>query len=287
MIAKKICMLSGLPRTGSTLLGSLLAQNPRLHVTPTSPLYPLLVETNECFNRLSVQYTYDHVQKSNRVYHAMIEAFYADVPQDVIFDKHRGWPKHVEAIKSFVNPRPRIIATVRTIPEIITSYLVLAEKDPNNFIDKHLQRLTDQRQRHTLSDAEKEIVSMAGLHVERAFKNEDRALLLWAFYLKSPYDALKEGLATHPENILLLEYRDIVFSPQKALREVYEFCDIEPFKHTFDAIENRCTEAKDEAWGLKDLHNIRPKLSMVSADPGAYLPANAISYFKKFDVGGT
>lgn len=260
MTDKKIYFLSGLPRTGSTLLGSILSQNPEVHVTPTSPMYPLLVATNEQLNLLNLQHTFDQVATGDRVYKAMVEAFYSGIEEPVIFDKHRGWPKHVEAIKSYFNPDARIVATIRPIAEIITSYLVLADKDENNFIDKHLRDLSQQ------------------------ITNENRANLLWSSYMKASYENLKHGMDTHRKNILLVEYRDIVFRPEETLKKVYKFCDIEPYVHDLKSIENKCAEAKDEAWGMKNLHTIRPALDMQSADPLAYLPKAAVEYFNKFNI---
>ncbi len=260
MLNKSVYFLSGLPRTGSTLLGSMLAQNPDVHVTPTSPLYPLLVNTNEQFNLLNVQYTFDCDGVSKRVYTSMIEAFYADMNRPIIFDKHRGWPKHCEAIREFINPRPRIICTVRPIAEIIASYITLAEKDKNNFIDKHLRKLGEK------------------------ITSESRANLLWTHYIKSSYDSMKEGLEKHKENIMLVNYNDIVLSPQKTLDRIHNFCDIKSFSYKFESIENKCAEAKDEAWGLKNLHTIRPNLQKQSIDPLKYLPQAAVDYFGQFDT---
>jgi sulfotransferase len=258
---KTVHFLSGLPRTGSTLLGSILAQNPRIHVTPTSPLYSLLVNANEHLNLLNRQYTFDQVAVGNRIYPALVEAVYADIAQPIIFDKHRGWPKHVPSISAYINAAPTIICTVRPIAEIITSYLVLAEADPSNFIDAHLRTL------------------------DQPMTNESRAHLLWSSYLTTSYESLAQGLRTHPEQLLLVEYRDLVCRPAATLARLYEFCGLDSFEHRWTGIENRCAEAKDEAWGLKNLHTIRPTLGMQSTDPRAYLPRAAIEYFEQFDVG--
>ena len=56
---KNLLFLSGLPRSGSTLLGSILSQHPEIYVTPTSPLSDLLCLIDESFSRLDIQYTYD------------------------------------------------------------------------------------------------------------------------------------------------------------------------------------------------------------------------------------
>ena len=260
MTNKTIYFLAGLPRTGSTLLGSILSQNPRIHVTPTSPLYPLLVAINEEFNLLNVQYTFDQVVVGDRVYHAVVDAFYNGIKQPLVFDKHRGWPKHVPAIAQYINSKPRIICTIRPIVEIITSYLVLADKDPDNFIDAHLKRL------------------------DKDITNKNRADLLWTTYLQLSYKALIEGMSISPDSILFVEYYDIVFNIAKTLQRIYNFCNISTYKHRVDGIENKCAEAKDEAWGLKNLHTIRQSLSMQSSSPLVYLSTDEIEYYTQFDI---
>lgn len=260
MILSPIHFLAGLPRTGSTLLGSILNQNLDLCVTPTSPLYYLLVKLNEAFNYCSIQHTYDHDRVSDLSYRGLVEAFYGEESRTV-FDKHRGWPKHVDAIKQYINPNPKIIATVRPIAEIITSYLVLIQQDEDNFVDRHLLELGCEKP-----------------------TNEDRANLLWQYYLKSPYECLTEGLKTHPDTILLVSYAEIVFRTQETLDRVYSFCDLEPFNHKFDDLANTCQEERDQAWGLKNLHTIRPSLNRISTRPEQMLPQAAIDYFAQFDI---
>ncbi len=261
MTAKRIHFLSGLPRTGSTLLGSVLNQNPSVYVSPTSPLYPLLTGVNELLNVLSLQHTFDQTYIGDRLYRSMVDAFY---PQDrecpIVFDKHRGWPRAVDAIREYLDPNPRIVCTVRPIADILASYLTLADRDPNNFIDAHLRR-----------DG-KEIT------------NEARAWLLWTFYLKTSYECLTVGLRLYRESLLLVDYDSLVYEPQRTLGRVYDFCGMEPFEHDFEDIENTCAEAKDEAWGLKDLHTIRPRIGKESFDPLVYLPQSAVDYFTQFDV---
>lgn len=257
---ERIHFLAGLPRSGSTLLGSLLAQNEAVHVTPTSPLYPLLVHANEQLNLLDTQYTFDKLAVGNRLYRSLVEAVHADAPRPIVIDKHRGWPKHVEAIREFVDPSPRIVATVRPIAEVLTSYLVLADQDPANFIDAHLKRL--------------------GAKVT----NEARADLLWREYLKVPYEALQAGLQSHRDCILLVEYRELAWEPLKALARVAEWLDLPAWKPDVERVANYCAEDKDAAWGLRGLHDIRPRVSPASRHPLAYLPQTALDYFARFDV---
>lgn len=259
VLNKKVFFLAGLPRTGSTLLSSILGQNPHIHVTPTSPLCPLLAGTCEVFRSLDKQHSFDQLKISKKIYHSIIETFHEDIMQPIVFNRHRVWPSYVEAIKEYINPEPRIICPVRPIPEIITSYLKLAEKDKNNFIDLHLKE------------------------IKEPVNNESRANLLWEFYLKPIYDILSKAMITHAQNILLFDYRDFVFRPKRTLEEIYEFCGISSFDHRFSGIEN-LFEEKDEAWGMRNLHAIRPELGITSSSPSAYLSGSRIKYYEQFDI---
>ena len=60
---KKIYFLSGLPRSGSTVLAALLQQHPEMHTTATSGLLDMLVGTLKAWGGLyqpTVQYTGQH-----------------------------------------------------------------------------------------------------------------------------------------------------------------------------------------------------------------------------------
>lgn len=257
----RIHFLAGLPRSGSTLLGSILNQNDNLRVSPTSPLYPLMVNTNEQFNILNMQYTFDMATKRDAVFNSILQAFYPDDrEQPIAIDKHRGWPGNVRAIRNYIDSNPKIICPVRPIAEIIASYISLAERDENNFIDSELLSLGEE------------------------VCNESRANYLWQVTLKPCYESMVDGLRDHPEALLLVEYDSLVFNPRDTLERIYRFCEIPSFEHHFDEIENTCEESKDDAWGLRNLHTIRPTLNKTSVDPLMYLPKNAIDYFRQFDL---
>jgi sulfotransferase len=229
---KTVYFLSGLPRTGSTLLGAILSQNPDIHVTATSPLCPLLAKTSDAFRELDNQHTFNHDIISKKVYNSIISAFLDDIDKPIIFDKHRAWPAYINPIKQYINPNVKIICTIRPIPEIITSYLALADNDKSNFIDKHLKKLS------------------------RIVSSESRADLLWSSYIKPVYDILTSAKAESPESLLMVEYRDIVYSSQKTIDRIYKFCGIPKFSHQFKNISPCVEEDKDAQWGMKNLHRI-------------------------------
>jgi sulfotransferase len=257
---QQVFFLSGIARSGSTLLGSILNQNPDIHVTPTSPLLDLfcLVEGN--LQGLTQQYTFDLSQVSPNIHSGLTNSFYKHINKPYIIDKHRGWPKNVDSIKKTITPNPKIICTYRPIAENIVSFLKLINKDPNNSVDA------------TLKQRRLEI------------NVYNRAMLLWNEYSNDPFYSMMYGLEHDRNNILVVPYDDIVSDAPAALNSIYKFLEIPSYdKHHTDNIHNTCAEAKDDAWGFKGLHDINTKLEKTSDDPLTVLGNELYDKFAKIN----
>lgn len=259
---KTILFLAGLPRSGSTLLGSILGQNPKITVTPTSPLLDLMCYTFESFEKLNQTYTFDYKKISDNIYQGILENFYKDVNTDIVIDKHRGWTRNIGPIKQFITKEPKIICTYRKISEIITSYIVLIEKNnlENNFIDEAL------KERHL------------------PITTENRAKILWNNYISDPYESTVYGIKNCLNNIIFVSYDELILSPQNTLKNIYEFLNIENYSHDFANIHNYCKEDKDYAWGIKGLHDIRSQLKKQSVNPTSVLGPYLTSYYDQFNL---
>src|SRR5262245_31386530 len=87
----KIHFISGLPRSGSTLLSAILRQNPEFTAGMSSPLAQVvsnLIRSMSPENPLAFKVGDD---QRARVIRASIEAFYEGTNAAVIFDTNRGW----------------------------------------------------------------------------------------------------------------------------------------------------------------------------------------------------
>lgn len=259
---KTVHFLSGLPRSGSTLLGSILGQNPKITVTPTSPLLDLMCYTNESFQKLNSTYTFDYKTVSDNIYKGILENFYNNVNTEIVIDKHRGWPRNIVPIKNYITDEPKIICTYRRISEVITSYIVLIEKDKSktNFIDEALKE------------------SNTPITIE------NRAKILWYKFISDPYESTVFGLKNCKKNIHFVAYDELTSDPQGCLSKVYGFLGIDNCSHKFDDIKNFCGEDKDYAWGVNGLHDIRSKLEKKSVDPIKVLGSYLTSYYDQFNL---
>lgn len=262
---KPLYFLAGLPRSGSTLLGSLLNQHPEIYVSPTSPLGDILADLNASLNKVSVQFTFDEEIISYNVYHAILSNFYNHISEPYIIDKNRFWTQNISTLKLFVDYTPKIIAPYRPISEILTSYISLIKrkgKENNNFIDDHLNQ------------------------DNIPITNNNRAEYIWRHYLSPAYKSMMHGIKNYPNLIHLVEYDKLVSNPQEELNKIYKFLEIPPHQNTFSNIENKCAEEKDEEWGLIGLHDIRQTLSKISENPIDVIGEENVELYSKFDIDG-
>lgn len=258
---KKIFFLSGLPRSGSTVLGSILGQHPEISVTPTSPMLDLLCFTNEAFNEINKKYTYDEPVVTKNVYTGLIESFYKNQEKPIICDKHRGWARNVIPIKEYITDKPKIICTNRCISEVLASYIKLMNAtDKTNFVDDTLRE--------------------RGMQITL----ENRATCLWNQYVSDPYNSLAHGLHEHRDCIHLVQYDDLISAPDQVMKNIYEFLEMDVFNHDYKNIINYCAEDKDTAWGLDNLHTIRPVLEKTSTPPQEILGDYLTYYYNQFDL---
>lgn len=259
---KTLYFLGGIPRSGSTLLGALLNQHPEIYVSPTSPLSDFMYDIEDIFRKVDQKFTFDRQKTSYNVYSSILTNFYNHISKPVIIDKHRFWGKNLDLVQPFISNKPKVIATYRSIPEVITSYISLIErtKYENNFIDEHLRR------------------------DNLPITNDNRAEYIWRHYVSSSYSAIIYALNNYPDWIHLVEYNQLVENPQEELKRIYEFLEIPFHQNDLSNIENTCAEQKDEEWGLKDLHTIRPVLSKISKNPTDVIGEENVKLYSKFDI---
>lgn len=217
--------LSGLPRSGSTVLAAILNQNPQVHVTPTSGLIELMGaiaekwETNKSI----------HIQDKNnseiiRMLRGVMNAKLESISKPVVIDKSRGWPAPpiMKTMAKVLGEKPKIIATVRNIPDCIASFVRVVK--PDN-IEKFLQ--------------ETHLINV----------------------IKSSYETLYAGMLEDPLAFCVIEYEDLLKDPQKQLEKIHLFLGLEPFNYDLNNIDGSVVAEKDEeVWGIPKLHEIKSKL---------------------------
>lgn len=245
-IHKQYHFLSGIGRSGSTVLAALLSQNPKIYATATSPLMDMLCLTEQSW-RMQVTQSKTHVAHGQieNIYKGVINGTWEHIGKPVIIDKHRAWPRNSAGIRAmFGIPKPKIICTVRDIASCIASFINLIEKSPN-----------------TMSAVD-QILQSKGLPLTTAYRCD----CIWEDFLQNVYESLWIGWRECRDCLLLIEYDDLVSNPEATLQRIYKFIEIDPFTHDFNNIQNVATE-NDIFWGFDGLHDIRGKVAKNSRAP--------------------
>jgi sulfotransferase len=124
-----IHFITGLPRSGSTLLAALLRQNPHFSAGMTSPVGSLFsAMLREVSERNEGAVFIDNAMRE-RLLRAVFEAYYAEVhPHQLVLDTNRLWTTKL-AVLTRLYPAARFICCVRNPAWIMDSFETLIRRN--------------------------------------------------------------------------------------------------------------------------------------------------------------
>jgi sulfotransferase len=252
--------ISGLPRSGSTLLAGLLRQNPRFHAAVSGPvanLVDVLLNAMGPGNETSV--FLDEERKVD-ILRSAFDAYYRpQAAYDLIFDTNRSWCARLPTLKALF-PEAKVLCCVRNVAWILDSFERLARK--NAF--EPLQLFGPPQERRTVYS-----------RVE-ALAHRDRVVgFAWS--------ALKEAYYGEESDMLLLvDYDRLTQRPLETLHLIYRFLGEEPFTHDIENVEYDEPEF-DRKLGVPGLHTVRRKVEYVMRQtvlpPDLFTLYNGLSFW--------
>ena len=143
---KNIFFLSGLPRSGNTLLSALLNQNPEIYVSPLSPLLHNIQMVDKSLNINEESLSCDFSLNTTQGLRDYVKGFYKHIDKPFIIDRNKTWggKESLYMAYKYITDKPRIIYTVRDIPSILRSFLSLMKTTNENFTDNNVRALNIQ-----------------------------------------------------------------------------------------------------------------------------------------------
>lgn len=243
--------ISGLPRSGSTLLSAILRQNPDIYADISSPVEGLCTNA---IDLLTGSECNDIVNESRRIsiLQHIFEGFYSEVPKPIVVDTSRAWTKKTTLLKTLF-PNTRILCCVRDIVDILNSFEHIFKKNPlyTNTLIK------DDMKHHVFSRCDAMMDGKDGIVTTN-----------WA--------NLQEGYYAHPEMLYLVEYETLCKNPKETMTKIYEFLNLPYFEHDFENLEYK-NEPFDVVCNLKDLHTVRKRVEY--NPPKMILPPEVIDKY--------
>jgi sulfotransferase len=231
--------ISGLPRSGSTLLAGILRQNPRFHAGMTSPVGGIFLAMQEATSRKAEMGVFVDEAQKRALLAGVFDGYYHDIHREqVVFDTNRIWCTKLPALAELF-PSAKVICCVRHIPWIMDSVERLVRR---NAFD-----LTGMFGFESGGTVFTRVNRMAG----------SDGMVGYAL------DALKEAYyGDWADRLIVVTYEALTRDPAGTLAILYDFIGEAPFAHDFAAVEYSADEF-DATLGAKGLHQVRRKVEFV------------------------
>jgi sulfotransferase len=231
-----IHFISGLPRSGSTLLAAILRQNPLFHAAMSSPVAQMFTSVQSAMSGRNEFSLFIEEKQRERVLRGIVENYYSDLaPTKTIFDTNRMWAGRIYALERLF-PQAKLICCVRPLPKIFDSIERIVRANP--------------------------------LAPSKMFKFEARgnvysrvgALASQQGMVGSAYHGLKDAFfGSGSPKLVLLPYDVLSQRPAYAISQLYAFLGLPEFAHDFDNVKYEADEF-DSLLGAPGLHRVAGKV---------------------------
>ena len=264
---KTFYFMAGLPRSGSTLLSSILNQNPRFYSGPSSPVLGAMYAVEENFTTNELYTGYPKPNQVREIIGSIPHHFYSDVEEPVVFDKNRAWTARVPYIEGYIGQQAKILVPVRKVDEILTSILTMVHRNPFqegqsriNFVDEQLVKTNT-----PINDY-----------------NRCMYLLNSGGIVYESLNAIKLGFDENMHDKMhFIDYNDLVNYPEKTMEDIYDFLGEDYYEHEFDSLSNVHREDDLNTYGLADMHEVHSKLEKTSSSPESVLPEEILDLYEQ------
>jgi sulfotransferase len=240
--------ISGLPRSGSTLITNILKQNPKIHGESVSSLSAIFGSIHSSWNNFEPNKEYPNEQAKFGILNGALDGYYAHIDKPIIFDKDRGWLSQIGTLEAVLQRQVKILACVRNPAEILTSFERLRKENPLFFTK------TDSDLREGSNIASRAYY----------YAGPDGALGVAHRHLK---DAITMG---YLDRFLFIDYNRFCNSPKSQTKRIYDFFELPEFEHDFKKIEQK-EDYNYTSIGLPNLHKVKPKLEKTTVNCVEYL----------------
>ena len=257
-------LMAGLPRSGSTLLRSILNQNPTIYSGPISPSVELLYYTDKYFQESEMLLASPQPESCYNILSNMMDLFYEPIlkkeGKSKVIEFNRAIPNNIERFRTYIKEDVRIVCPVRSIPEILASFISLIHRNSDKIsfvdqylIDKGIEVNDDNRCDYLMSDYG--IVGQALFALAQSFRRNEQNLLK------------------------IVEYDDLVANTQQVMKEIYDFWGLENWEHSYENLENKYPENDLFQYNLEGMHTVGRTIKKTCKKPEEVLSMSIIEKY--------
>lgn len=248
MSEKTLHFISGLPRSGSTLITNLFKQNPQIHGEAVTSLSSVINQVHTTWSQHLSNREYQNDQAKIGTLKGIVQGYYSHIDKPIIIDRDKGWISQISLLENILQRKVKMIVCVRNPAEILTSFERLRKENPL-FITQVDSVLGNS------SNIASRAYYYAGPEGELGLSHRN---------LK---DAVTMG---YLDRLLFVDYNRFCSTPKAQMKRIYDFLELSNFQHDFENIEQ--TEIyNDLVTGLPNLHKIKPTLDRTVVNCVEYL----------------
>jgi sulfotransferase len=227
-----IHFISGLPRSGSTLLSAILRQNPRIHAGMSSPVAHLIGQLQVGMSAKNEFHMFINDTIRKKVLLNLFKAYYEDIGREkIVFDTGRPWCGRIHVLHELF-PEARIICCVRSLPDIVDSIERIIRSNP-----LEPSRMFNFEAGGNIYNRVETLMSLTGM-------------------IGNPLNGLRDAFyGDYADKLLLVPYNTLVTQPGDTLAQIYGFIGQAPFEHDFEDVEYEADEF-DMQMGSPGLHKV-------------------------------
>ena len=249
-----IHFISGLPRSGSTLLGALLKQNPKIHAGMSSPVGALIGRVQGGMGPRSEFSTQVTETQRRNILTSIFEGYYKETHREkVIVDTNRVWCSKLPLVTTLF-PDAKVIVCVRDLVWIMDSFERVLRK--NALGQSKMFQPKDALTAHTRVNS----LASPGGTVGFAWNATQEAF----------YGELGEKL-------IVVDYEALTREPQRSMEAIYAKLGLPVFEHDFENVIYGEGEGFDANLGVPGLHKVERKVRF--SERSTILPPELIERF--------
>lgn len=222
--------LSGMPRSGSTLLSAILSQNPLIHAEGNSALCQLMWDMQvSCLTTANEQLRAN--RRENTMFNIITQiphVYYKDIPETIVVDKCRSWTlkPNIDMLHNYIDKNVKVIVLERPVVDVVKSFAKLYKAN-NIYTDELANKLIT-------PNSEPIMRSLEGIK--------------WA------------KINNTDNTFIFINYDELVKNTQETIGKIYDFCGWTPFNHDFNNIVSKYPE-NDDIYKLHGQHEIRSTIN--------------------------
>jgi sulfotransferase len=247
---------SSLPRSGSTLRQNVLAQNPSIRCTVTSPVSHLLTGARGVFQTDPYVNGHTSWQETENNWlgfcKGALEGYYSRVKEPYVIDKSRNWLLYYEWLEAFY-AQPKVLCMVRD-PSAILASLEKLHRSKRFRGDANTDQIltVDQRAAYFMSNAP---LGPAMLAIKSAIDNG--------------FD----------KKILFIKFEDFCSDFTNEINRIYDYLEVRRFRHS--KVVGQLVPEHDGVYGIFGDHQVhRGEIKAPTDSPRKIIgdgPANMIA----------